>query len=477
MCALTTVPVGILPPERFDDVVLARQRREIDEAAAHARDVLGDHIVWSINSTATGGGVAEMLHSLLAYARGAGVDARWLVIQGDDEFFRLTKRLHHHLHGSHGDGGPLGDAEREVFDRVTRRNVAELRSVVRPGDIVLVHDPQPAGLVKPLLDHGAHVVWRSHIGIDLHNDAVAEAWDFLLPYVRPAEALVFTRGEYVPGPLRDRPHIIIPPSIDAFSTKNQELAPADVRAILATTGIVESHGHGSPQYVRRDGTLATVSMVASIDRDGPLRSTDPVVLQVSRWDPLKDPVGVLQGFAQGVAGATDAHLVLAGPDPAEVTDDPEGARVYGDCVVARRALPEDVRRRVHLVNLSMRDAEENGAVVNALQRHAHVVVQKSLAEGFGLTVAEAMWKARPVVATNVGGIRDQIEDGVSGLLLDDGHDLEGFAERVRRLLLDRHEARLMGERGQRRIRAYFLGGRHLVQYLNLFRDLLADDAR
>jgi trehalose synthase len=466
----------MLPPQRFQEVILRRERADVAAATVQARDVLAGRIVWNINSTASGGGVAEMLLSLLAYARGAGVDARWLVIGGDEDFFSLTKRLHHHLHGSRGDDGPLGPAEHALFDRVTDENMRDLRKAVRPGDFVVVHDPQPAGLVRPLLEHGAHVVWRSHIGADAANEIVADGWEFLAPYVRPAQELVFTRNAYVPDVLRDRPHRIIPPSIDAFSTKNQELAPATVRAILATAGIIESPGRGAgarPEYVRRDGRLATVTLRASVEHDGPLRGDEPVVLQVSRWDPLKDPVGVLRGFAEGVAPECAGHLVLAGPDPGEVADDPEGRRVFEACRDARAALPDEVRRRVHLVSLSMRDAEENGVVVNALQRHARVVVQKSLAEGFGLTVAEAMWKARPVVATRVGGIQDQIEDGITGLLLDDGSDLDAFAERVRMLLRDRRTARLIGERAQRRVRAGFLGARHLVQYLELFRGLLA----
>jgi len=477
VCALTAVPVQSLPYERFDEVVLERQRGELERAAARARVLLAGRTIWNINSTATGGGVAEMLGSLLAYARGAGIDARWVLFRGEPEFFALTKRLHHHFHGSYGDGGPLGPAEHELFDRVTQRNVADLQEAVKPGDIVVVHDPQPAGLVAPLVALGAKVVWRSHIGVDDINDAVAEAWQFMLPYVAGADAIVFTRDAYVPDALRDRPYRIIAPSIDAFSPKNEFMTPTDARAILAATGIVADGADGRPQYERRDGSLATVTMTAAVERDAPLRGDDAIVLQVSRWDPLKDPVGVLNGFVEGVAHATDAWLVLAGPDPAEVTDDPEGARVFAECVEARARLHEQVRRRVHLVNLSMRDAEENAVVINALQRHAQVVVQKSLAEGFGLTVAEAMWKARPVVATRVGGIQDQIEDGVSGLLLDNGRDLEGFAEHVRMLLLEPERAQAIGERARERVREHFLGARHLIQYLHLFADLLAAERR
>src|SRR3954464_12144942 len=161
------------------------QAQRIRETAGRARDLLAGRVVWNVNSTARGGGVAEMLQSLVAYARGAGVDARWVVIAGDDDFFRVTKRIHNNLHGAAGDGGPLGDAERAIYEATSARNAAALVGVVRPGDVVILHDPQTAGLVAPLLAHGAHVVWRAHIGLDLPNGLARAAWDFLRPYVEP----------------------------------------------------------------------------------------------------------------------------------------------------------------------------------------------------------------------------------------------------------------------------------------------------
>ncbi len=202
--------------------------------------------------------------------------------------------------------------------------------------------------------------------------------------------------------------------------------------------------------------------------DVPLGPDDRIVVQVSRWDALKDPLGVIRGFADHVP---EAHLVYAGPAVEAVSDDPEGAQVLQEAIAAREALPADARRRVHLAALPMDDPDENAIVVNALQRHASVVVQKSLAEGFGLTVAEAMWKGRPVVASRIGGIQDQIEDGVSGVLLDDPSDQDAYGKALRDLLADPDAAEQMGVRARERVREEFLSARSLLQYLELIRAL------
>jgi trehalose synthase len=215
-----------------------------------------------------------------------------------------------------------------------------------------------------------------------------------------------------------------------------------------------------------------VHAAAQIDEDAPLGPDDRYVLQVSRWDVLKDPHGVIDGFARYVAPNTDAHLVYAGPAVAAVTDDPEGARVLADARAQREALDPAVRARVHLAMLPMDDLEENAAIVNALQREAAVVVQKSLAEGFGLTVAEAMWKARPVVASRIGGIADQIDDGVNGLLVDDPRDLAAFGAAVLRLLDDPEEAERVGAAAQERVRERFLGTHSLLEYTQIIEPLI-----
>ncbi len=476
MTPLTPAQVATLPPTRFEEVLAPDQWLAVAAANRHARGILGDRRVWSINSTLAGGGVAEMLQSLVAYARGAGVDARWSVIDGDPEFFALTKRIHHKLHGSAGDGGPLGPAERAVYERVTRANAARLAEELRAGDIVLLHDPQTAGMAPALADRGVHLIWRSHIGIDEPNEHVREAWAFLLPDLDDVQAFIFTRLAYAPPELLDRDLTIIPPSIDAFSAKNQPMAPDQVVAILATAGILDTPAPVAATYVHHDGSVGTVARRAELDEDERLTRDDRLIVQVSRWDPLKDPVGVMRGFAEHVAPVVDdARLVLAGPSPEGVLDDPEGALVLEQVRAVRAALAPAVRCRIHLASLPMQNRGENAAIVNALQRYATIVVQKSLAEGFGLTVAEAMWKRRPVIASRVGGIQDQIVDGESGVLLDDPYDLAAYGAAVAGLLADPVTMERMGAAAGERVRAEFLGSRHLIQYLELFGRLIEGD--
>ena len=447
------------------------------ETAARFRTWLGERAIWNVSSTAVGGGVAEMLAPLLSYSRSLGIPVRWLVMEGSAPFFRITKRLHHAIHGSTGDGSPLDDVARRVYDEVSRLNAAALVRFVRPGDLVLLHDPQTAGLAPPLAARGARIAWRSHIGHDAPSEEVDRGWGFLAPYLRAARATIFSRAGYVPPGLdADRSHIV-QPSIDALSPKNQPLDPASVRAILHHVGAIAGAGSAPPGPVRfrqEGGGTGQVSRRADIVRHGAApEPDDPLVVQVSRWDPLKDMAGVMQGFAELVTEgrAGRAHLLLAGPDVRGVTDDPEGPAVFGAAAEAWRRLPEPVRARIALCMLPTEDIEENATIVNALQRHAAIVIQKSLHEGFGLTVTEAMWKSRPVIASAVGGIRDQIDDGVHGVLLPDPRDLRRLREVIAALLVDRDRAARLGEAARERVRERFLGVRHLLQYADIFRRL------
>jgi trehalose synthase len=471
---LAAVSVPVLPTERFKTVLPGDAYQRFEDGAARAREVLSGRIVWNVNSTAQGGGVAEMLHSLIAYARGAGIDARWMVIEGDPDFFALTKRIHNRLHGYPGDGGNLGPEERRVYQRVSDANAESLVSLIRPQDLVILHDPQTAGLCGPVAAAGATAIWRCHVGVDRPNHLVSEAWDFLRECVDPARSYVFSRAAYAWAGLPSERVTVIPPSIDAFSAKNQELSDRQVASILGTAGILaERRDAGEPTFLREDGSPGTVVRVAEFSDEGPPPPADArLVVQVSRWDRLKDPVGVLVGYAEHVAPRSDAHLVLAGPAVEAVSDDPEGLIVLGETLQAWEAQPPAVRSRIHLACLPMQDGEENAAMVNAIQRRADVVVQKSLAEGFGLTVAEAMWKARPVVATRVGGIQDQIVHGESGLLIDQPKDLQAFGDAVRTLLDDPGQAARLGEAARARARSEYLGARHLLQDLDLFARLL-----
>jgi len=266
---------------------------------------------------------------------------------------------------------------------------------------------------------------------------------------------------------------VIQPSIDVFSPKNQDLDESTTHAILAHVGLAVDGHDGPPVFTRYDGTPDRVDRMCEVLSTGPPpRIDDPLVVQVSRWDRLKDHIGVMHGFADHVAPATDAHLILAGPNVNAVADDPEGAEVLEEAAAAWRGLPHARRSRVHLSCLPMADIEENAAIVNALQRHATIVVQKSLEEGFGLTVAEAMWKSRPVVASAVGGIQDQIEDGVTGVLLEDPTDLDAFGGLVLELLRDPDRAREIGARAREHVRRHFLANRHAAQYIELFASII-----
>ena len=452
---LGEVPVSPLAIERFRDVLDDDGWAHLQALAIRAQKLLDGRVVWCVNSTAHGGGVAEMLRSLLAYTRGAGVNTRWMVVGGTPVFFELTKRLHNCLHDAPGAVAP-GDGERPVYQAVVDPAAAELASLVEPGDVVILHDPQTAGMAATMHAAGAAVIWRSHIGVDAPGPETRRAWEFLLPYVAHADVIVFSRASHAWDGVDAQRLVVIPPSIDAFSAKNQPMSPRQVTAILDAIGLLED-GAGKPTYLHEDGSPGRVVRQAELWQEARLRPEDPVVTQVSRWDRLKDPIGVLRGFVAQLDRCDGAHLVLAGPATAGVADDPEGAW---------QALPDNARARVHIVCLPMDHAEENAAMVNALQRHASVVVQKSLAEGFGLTVAEAMWKGRPVVASRVGGIQDQVTDGVTGLMVDPA-DLDAFGHAVVRLLADPTLAGRLGAAARERVHHEFLGPRHLAQWVDV----------
>jgi trehalose synthase len=471
---VSQVEIAPLDTERFEDVLAPDRYEKLVDTIVRALELFDGRRVWNINSTARGGGVAEMLQSLLAYARGAGVDARWAVIKGDQEFFKVTKRIHNHLHGSAGDNGKLGEAEHSAYERALEPNKQELLDLIDSEDVVLVHDPQPAGLLEAIQEKARLVLWRCHVGLDLPNELAREAWRFLTPYVSPADAFVFSREAYAWESLPTESIHVIPPSIDAFAPKNQELTREQVEGILHATKMLSGASEGPPTFKKWDGSEGTVARVTDFyDGGDPPPHDARLVVQVSRWDRLKDPIGVIQGFVDHIAGVcTDVHLVMAGPAVAAVSDDPEGQEVLDECRDAWSDLPDGVKQRVHLACLPMDEGDENAAIVNALQRRADVVVQKSLAEGFGLTVAEAMWKARPVVASRIGGIQDQIVDGESGLLVADPKDLEDFGRAVVRLLDDPSGAEKMGKKAQERVRDEFLGARHLIQYVDLIESLI-----
>jgi trehalose synthase len=469
---LREVAVPPLDAAELEPIIGPERYTRLLAEATMFRERLGRRTIWNVSSTAVGGGVAEMLRVLAGYTAGLGIAIRWTVIGGDPEFFAITKREHNQIHGEVGSAGPVGPADAGHYEQVLAANADELLRLVRPGDVVLLHDPQTAGLVPALIRAGARVVWRCHIGVDWQNDVTRAAWDFLRPYLAPANGYVFTRRQYVPAWVPGALTRIIPPSIDPYSAKNEELGAETVVAILATIGVLSGGPPPVPgRFTRHDRTSGEVTRVARVTGETRPGPADPVVVQVSRWDRLKDMPGVMRGFAEHVAPGGDGYLILAGPEVSGVADDPEGGQVLAECVALWQSLPAAARARVLLVTLPLDDVEENAAMINAIQRHASVIVQKSLAEGFGLTVAEGMWKGRPVVGSAVGGILDQITDG-TGLLVRDPADLAAFGSQVRWLLDHPAEAGRMGRAGQEHVRKHYLGDRHLLQYADLFGSVL-----
>ena len=467
------IPIGPMDPHRFAGVISPAEYEEllglIDRAGAELRG----RVIWNVNSTAKGGGVVELLRPLIGYSRGAGVDARWVVIAGDPEFFTITKRLHNHLHGVEGDGGPFGAPEHAAYEHPLAAAAAELVPLVHPRDVVILHDPQTAGLVSAIRRTGATVIWRCHVGLDDPNDRAREAWTFLRPYILEADAYVFSRAAFAWEGLAEGKIAVIQPSIDVFSPKNADQTRQQSLAILTRAGISAYRVAVDATFSRSDGTPGRIDRTAQLVEEAPLSPEDRVVTQVSRWDKLKDPLGVLRSFTEQVAGQVQAHLLLAGPSTDAVADDPEGASVFAAVREAWQELPVNVRRLVHLALLPMEDVEENAAIVNAIQRHADVILQKSIAEGFGLTVAEAMWKQRAVVASRIGGIQDQIVDGESGVLVHDPRDLREFGAAVAGLLANPERALRIGIAARLRVLHHFLGPHHLGRYFELIHRLLA----
>ncbi len=372
--------------------------------------LLGEHLqgrrVQHVNSTATGGGVAEILHRLVPLMREVGVDARWDVMQGTEAFFATTKKLHNALHGARVAMTP---EDAELFRATTEANLGRLPL---GDDLVFIHDPQPVQLVQARCP-GSKWVWRCHI--DLSTPAPG-AWEFLQPWVERYEAAVFSAPQFARTLPIDQ--VLIAPSIDPLADKNKELDPQTIERVVTGIGLDPSR---------------------------------PIVTQVSRFDRLKDPLGVIEAYRH-VRRYNDCQLLLVG---GSATDDPEGAQVLAECRDRAADDPD-----IHVVELPPNANIE----INALQRASTVIVQKSLREGFGLTVTEALWKGKPVVAGAVGGIPLQITHRYSGILT---HTIEGTAYWVKQLLNAPAFAQRLGLNGREHVRWNFLLTRHLRDYLLL----------
>lgn len=385
-------------------------KQVIDELRMLASHLEGKS-VQNINSTSVGGGVAEIMHRMIPLLREVGVDARWDVIRGGEEFFRVTKGIHNGLHGADTDMTP---EMIETFWEVSREN---LENLACDADIVFVHDPQPIALIEQKSQRNNRWIWRCHVDVSHPSQQI---WKFLQSFIVRYDASVFSAPQF--SQTLPIPQFLISPSIDPLAEKNRPLTHEEIDEVLHRLG---------------------------------LNSDKPMVTQISRFDSLKDPVGVIKAFKM-VYRSTDCQLVLAG---GTATDDPESDAVLNLVKEEAGDHPD-----IHILVLKPGSDLE----INALQRASAVVVQKSLREGFGLTVSEALWKARPVVASAVGGIPLQIKHRFSGLLC---HSNEGAALAIKQLLNNTDYATQLGENGREQVRIHHLLTRHLKDYLLLFLSL------
>jgi trehalose synthase len=388
-------------------------RGSIEELKALAKQLKGVRVL-HVNSTKAGGGVAEILYRLVPLMNDLGIETRWEVIKGDHEFFSVTKKIHNLLHLPSGEG--MSQKELIIYMKHTFENLSYIDT--EPYDVVFIHDPQPLGLIVKR-KNGQKWVWRCHIDISTPEE---ETWKFLEIFVNGYDAGIFHIPEFVREGVRI-PSYIIPPSIDPLHDKNRELDDHFIFGVLEKFGI------------------------------DPYR---PIILQVARFDRLKDPFGVISAY-RIVKRRYDCQLILAG---SYASDDPEGEQVYRE-VVEMAGDDEDI----HILNLP----PDSHLEINALQRSATVVLQKSIREGFGLVVSEAMWKGKPVIGGNIGGIRRQIINGMTGYLVN---TVEGTAFRIKQLLSDERERSRMGRNARERVRQSFLITRHLKDYLMVIYSLL-----
>ncbi|MFQ5922501.1 MAG: glycosyltransferase [Anaerolineales bacterium] len=395
----------------YSGVVADAVLDEIYEKAAE----LGDARMVHVNATSQGGGVAEILDNPVLLMNDAGLRTDWRVLHGTPEFFEVTKKLHNTLQGD--TELSFTEAEFELYRFVNQRFA---RFVDLDHDFVVIHDPQPAALVE-YVSNGRPWVWRCHIDI---TDPNPQAWELIEPYARQYARMIVS-SEIYKRPDLDVPQQVVSPSIDPLSPKNMYLPPEEIEEVLARYGV----------------------------------PTDkPYITQVSRFDPWKDPEGVLAVWER-VRKQADVRLIFCYN---MASDDPEGVRIYER--MGEVAAPHLEKGEVIFVR------GDDPFLVNALQSSAAVVVQKSVREGFGLVITEAMWKGRPVVASNVGGIPTQIVDGESGYLVDP-YDLDGVAEVVIRLLEDEALADQIGANARERVRERFLITRHMLDYLDLMLSL------
>jgi trehalose synthase len=462
---------------------LTTQVLELQEEAALLVPQIKQRKVWMINSTDKGGGVAEMMPRLISLLRQLGVDAEWVVVSTDNrDFFNLTKKLHNLIHGEKCE--PITQEEKNLYENVNKDNAEQLCKIINHDDIIIIHDPQPIGMIGFMKQKiNAKFIWRCHIGLDTSSDFANLAWDFLQPYAEQFSVSVFSSAEYIPSFLIGKA-IIMQPTIDPLDHKNRELSIHKVVGILCNSNLVTEY---NPVF-----TPPFAETVKRLQPDGtfqsPLVPTDigllfrPLVVQISRWDRLKGFLSLMKGFvelkdnmstysnhsARNVRRLEMVHLVLAGPDPNFVNDDPEGNEVLSELSQYYLSLPPSIQQYISILKLPMSSRKNNELIVNALQRVASVIVQNSSKEGFGLTVTEAMWKSKPVIGTTTCGIKQQIQDNLDGLLIENTFSEKEIASKLSYALERPKEREVWGYYAQKKVIENFLIFSQIKNWLKLF---------
>jgi trehalose synthase len=470
MIQLVDIPQGPTLDDYAASMHLTGAVEALRQVARECVPKLAGRTVWMVNSTARGGGVAEMLPQMVGILNELGLRTKWAVIGTDKlEFFDLTKRLHNLIHGS---GKPeLSAADRALFEDVSQTLYADMRPMLSQQDVLLIHDPQPAGMGSKLKqDLKIPAVWRCHIGLDQVLPQTKAAWNFLKPYLETYDHAIFTAPEYVPDYLRSKWSLSCP-ALDPFSPKNRELSIPDLVSILYAARLATPPGPvlaepfaAAAERLQPDGSFKPANQPEDI---GVL--SRPIIMEVSRWDNLKGWVQLMDGFIlikQNLEKyATNAQhrktlelmrLVLAGPDPAAVADDPEAMQVLGQLIDRYKSLPAAIQKDVVLLSLPMKSLAENAMMVAALQRCCTVVVQNSIQEGFGLTATEPMWKGTPTLVSSACGLRQQVKPGVHGLMIQKPGDPTDVAATLAELLADPARRATMARAAQRRVRDEFL---------------------
>lgn len=438
--------------------------------------------IWMVNSTAIGGGVAEMLPSQMRLIRELGLKIEWLVIEAEDEnFFDITKRIHNAIHGN--GKAEFTEAEREVYEQVNRNNLEQALDYIQDGDLVVIHDPQPMPLGRMIREQrDVKLIWRCHIGLDEDNDTTRAVWGFLSSYYDSYDHFVFSLPAYVPKELQGR-SAIISPAIDPLSHKNRALQLHKCVGILHQAGITNDREpvlYPFYQYqVRRvmpDGSFGEVNHHSNLDI-----LYRPTVTQISRWDRLKGFKELMEAFllmkkearknddpkALSIRRIDKTRLILGGPDPKFVSDDPEGKAVLNELVEQYRQIDSKLQEDIAILLLPLDNPKDNALIVNALQVSSSLVVQNSIQEGFGLTATEAMWKKIPVLVSGAAGLDYQVEHDEVGKINRDPTDLKGLADTMEYMLNNPLERDHYGFNGQLRVIEHFTLFSQLQSWLEL----------